>query len=205
MNARGHGKGRRGTNIGKAYGLSAPPLCTASATSANAAAIFSGPRKPNGRSFDIVSHHEGTHIMSTTVFKSLADTTFDSVEGYRKAIDKATDPQLKQALTQRLAERELTLQKLNSELQRQGDELVTKGTTAGSLHRVWTDITDAFENGNEAAAERVEEGEDYLKGKFDSALKTDALDPQERAVVQQVYAEICEGERFGNMIEKQYD
>ena len=75
----------------------------------------------------------------------------------------------------------------------------------GEAHQLWMSITDAFEDGNEAAAERVEEGEDYLKNKFESALKDDDLDPQSRMVVQQCYAEISDGERFGDMIAKQYD
>ena len=41
--------------------------------------------------------------MSSTTFKSLVDTTFDSVEGYRNAAEKADSAQLKQALGQRLA------------------------------------------------------------------------------------------------------
>ncbi len=143
--------------------------------------------------------------MSTTVFKSLVDTTFDSVEGYRRAAEKAHSPALKSALADRLEKRQQTLATLNAELLRQGEELVTKGTTAGAAHRLWTDITDMFENGDEAAAERVEEGEDYLAGKFREALEHADLDPQERAIVQQCYAEIAEGERFGDMIEKQYD
>ncbi len=143
--------------------------------------------------------------MSTTIFKSLTDTTFDSVEGYRKASEKAQSPQLKQALQQRLQAREATLQQMNGELQRQGDELVTQGTATGELHQLWTNITGLFESGDEAAAERVEEGEDYIKGKFEKALEGDDLDAQERAVVQQCFAEVCEGERFGDMIEKQHD
>ncbi|WFL77442.1 PA2169 family four-helix-bundle protein [Altererythrobacter arenosus] len=143
--------------------------------------------------------------MASTVFKSLTDTTFDSVEGYRKAAEKAESPSLKQALTQRCQQREQTLQQMNAELQRQGDELVTKGTVSGELHQLWMGITDMFENGDEAATERVEEGEDYIKGKFESALKSDALDVQERAIVEQCYNEICEGERFADMLEHQYD
>ncbi len=103
--------------------------------------------------------------MTSTVFKSLADTTFDSVEGYRKAHEKAKSAQLKQALQQRLEKRQQTLGVLNAQLERQGDELVTKGTATGGLHRLWV----------------------------------------ERAIVQQCLAEISEGERFGDMIEKQYD
>ena len=143
--------------------------------------------------------------MASTTFKSLVDTTFDSVEGYRKAAEKANSPQLKQQLEERGMQRERTLATLNNELERQGDELVTKGTFTGTAHRVWTDITDAFENGDEAAAERVEEGEDYISKKFEEALEDDNLQPEERQIVQQCYAEICEGERFGDMIENQHD
>ncbi|MFB0613418.1 ferritin-like domain-containing protein [Aurantiacibacter poecillastricola] len=144
-------------------------------------------------------------MSANTVLKSLTDTAFDSIEGYRKAAEKAKSPHLKRALEQRREQREQTVATLNAEIQRQGGELVTKGTLTGKAHQTWMAIADAFENGDEAAAERVEEGEDYLKGKFESALEDDDLDPQSRAVVQQCYAEISEGERFGDMIDEQYD
>ena len=143
--------------------------------------------------------------MATGTFKSLVDTVFDSVEGYRKASEKATSASLKSALGERLTKRQQTLTAMNDELRRQGDELVTKGTATGGLHRIWTDITSAFEDGNEAAAERVEEGEDYLKDKFKSALEDDDISMEERTVVQQCYAEVSEGERFGDMIARQHD
>ena len=143
--------------------------------------------------------------MSSTTFKSLTDTTFDSVEGYRKAAEKADSPQLKQALNQRLQQREQTLRQMNAELERQSDELVTKGTMAGEAHQMFASISDMFESGDEAAAERVEEGEDYIKNKFQEAIESNQLEAQERAVVERCYNEICEGEQFGDMIEKQYD
>lgn len=143
--------------------------------------------------------------MSTTVFKSLVDTTFDSVEGYRKAAEKADNPQLQQALTNRCQQREQTLQQMNAELERQGDELVTQGTLMGEAHQMWQSITSAFESNDEAAAERVEEGEDYLRGKFEAALGSDQLEASERAIVQQAYDDICRGEQFGDSIERQFD
>ncbi len=144
-------------------------------------------------------------MSANNVLKTLTDTAFDSIEGYRKAAEKATDPSLKSALLKRHEMREQTVAALNGEIRRQGGELVTKGTMTGEAHQLWLSISDAFEDGNEAAAERVEEGEDYLKGKFESALEDDDLDPQSRTVIQQCYAEISEGERFGDMISKQYD
>ncbi len=143
--------------------------------------------------------------MTSSVFKSLTDTTFDSVEGYRKAAEKAESPQLKQALNQRLQQREQTLAQMNAQLERQGEELVTKGTISGSAHQMFASIADAFESGDEAAAERVEEGEDYIRGKFEEALDGDQLEASERGVVQQCLGEIREGEQFGDMIERQYD
>ena len=143
--------------------------------------------------------------MASTVFKSLTDTTFDSVEGYRQAAETANNSQLTQALQQRGQERGQTLQQMNAELQRQGEELVTKGTLTGEAHQMWQSVTAAFENNDEAAAERVEEGEDYIKNKFQEAIEINQLEAQERAVVERCYNEICEGERFGDMIEKQYD
>ncbi len=143
--------------------------------------------------------------MTSSVFKNLTETTFDSVEGYRKASEKADSPQLKKALNERAQMRAQTLQQMNAELQRQGDELVTSSSMTGRAHQLWAGITGMFEDGNEAAAERVEEGEDHIKNKFKEALEDDDLDAQERVVVQQCYSEICEGERFGDLIEKQYD
>ena len=142
--------------------------------------------------------------MSTTL-KTLTDTAYDSVEGYRKAAERAESPALRQALTERGEKRQQTVDKLNAELERRGEELTTEGTLTGELHQAWLGIADAFENGDEAAAERVEEGEDYLKRKFESALEEDDLDVQEREVITECYNEVCEGERFGDMIAKQYD
>lgn len=144
-------------------------------------------------------------MSANTVLKTLTDTAFDSVEGYRKAAEKANNPELKQKLMSRAEKRQQSVAALNAEVERQGGEMVTKGTMTGELHQMWLGITSAFESNDEAAAERVEEGEDYIKGKFEAALESDQLDDQSRAVVQQVYAEICEGEQFGNSVEKQYD
>lgn len=142
--------------------------------------------------------------MASTGFKSVVDTVFDSVEGYRKAAEKAHSEELKRALCERRESREKTLATLNAELERNGDELVSKGTVAGAAHRLWTDISDMFENGDEAAAERVEEGEKYLAGKIREVLEDSDLSESERLVLQKCLTEVEEGKRFGQMIEERY-
>lgn len=143
--------------------------------------------------------------MATSIFKSLVDTTHDSVAGYETAVSKATDPALQQSLGKLLEQRKQTLATMNSELQRQGDELITEGTVTGAAHRVWTDITDAFEDSNEAAVERVEEGESYLAGKFEKALESGALDTSERSIVEGCLPEIKQSCQFSKMLEQAYD
>ena len=140
-----------------------------------------------------------------SVLKTLTDTTFDSVEGYRRAADKADSPALKSILTEQANKREALVTRMNAELERRGEPLVTKGTTAGKLHQLWVEASNLFENGDEAATERVEEGEDYLAAKFEQALKADDLDPQCRAVVEAGYREVKEGERLTDMLEAKYD
>ena len=140
-----------------------------------------------------------------SILKTLTDTTFDSVEGYRRAAEKAEDPNLKSFMFSQADKRERLVTKLNSELERRGEPLVTKGTVTGDLHRLWTDVTDLFENGNEAATERVEEGEDYLAGKFEAALKNSDLDDECRPIIQAAYDEIKQDERIADQLEKKYD
>lgn len=142
---------------------------------------------------------------NTTALETLIDTTYDSIEGYRKASETAKSPDLKRILTEQAAKRQTTLDSLNAELTRLGGNLVTKGTATGGLHRLWLDITNLFESGDKAAAERVEEGEDYLAEKFEEVLKRGDLDITTRNVVQSALNEVREGERLTDRLAHQYD
>jgi uncharacterized protein (TIGR02284 family) len=142
---------------------------------------------------------------NNSTIKSLAEITFDSIEGYRKAADKAVALDLKRVLTDQANKRQTTLDRLNDELARLGEDRVTSGSAAGGLHRMWVEITALFENGDEAAAHRVEEGEDHLAEKFDAALKRDDLDPTTRNVIETAYREVREGERLTDRLAKMYD
>lgn len=149
---------------------------------------------------------DGRNLMNvnSTALETLIDTTYDSIEGYRKASENAKTPELKRILAEQATKREHTLSTLNAELTRIGGKLVTKGTAAGGLHRIWLEITNLFESGDKAAAQRVEEGEDYLAGKFEEALERTDLDPATRTVIQTALAEIRDGERMTDRLAEQY-
>ncbi|NNC47027.1 MAG: PA2169 family four-helix-bundle protein [Sphingomonas sp.] len=143
--------------------------------------------------------------MASTFFKSLVDTTYDSIEGYKKVIEKASDPHLKSELEKLLANRNDTLTQLNAELQKQGDELVTKGTATGALHRAWIDIVGLFENGDENAAERLSEGESFLASKFEEALESGVMSTSEEEVVKSALVNIRASEQIAKSLVLEHD
>ncbi len=140
-----------------------------------------------------------------SILQSLTDTAMDSVLGYERAAERATDPALQQVLREQAAKRRTTVDMLNDEISRLGGEPRTEGSAAGAAHRAWVGLADALGDSNENAAERVEEGEDYICEQFEDVIDDEELSPETLTVVQQAYEEIAEGERITDMLEEQYD
>lgn len=145
--------------------------------------------------------------MATTVsnLESLIKTTIDSAEGYERAAETAKTEHLKQVLREQARKRRDLVAELNQELVRIGGQRQERGSATGSVHHAWTRIADAFADGDEAASERVEEGEDYIEKKFREALDDKDWDPQTREVLQRAHSQIAEGERLADRLEGQYD
>ena len=137
--------------------------------------------------------------------KSLIQTTIDSAEGYQRASETANSPQLKSILCEQSEKRRQLVTELNQELVRIGGEAQDRGSTSGSLHHVWTRMTEAFKDGDEGASERVEEGEDYIEKKFREALEDKNWDPRTREVLERAHSQIKEGEQLTDRLEEQYD
>jgi len=136
--------------------------------------------------------------------QSLTQTAVDSVKGYENAAQVAKSPELKQILTQAASRRQQVVDQLNQELVRLGGQAQTTGSAMGGAHRIWTQISDAFGSGDEQAAERVEEGEDYIEEQFRDALDDGDFSPQTLEVVRRAYDQIKEGERLADQLEQQY-
>ncbi|MEC5291153.1 PA2169 family four-helix-bundle protein [Aurantimonas sp. C2-6-R+9] len=144
-----------------------------------------------------------TNAIST--IETLTDTAVDSALGYETAAEKAKNPGLKQTLHEQAAKRRETVRMLNDEIVRLGGNRHENGSTMGAAHRAFTSLADAFQDSNKSAAERVEEGEDYIAKKFREALEHAELTPETRSVVERAHAEISAGERLADRLEKQFD
>jgi len=142
---------------------------------------------------------------STSLLRSLVQTTIDSAEGYDRAAEQARSPELKAVLQDAAEKRRQLVTDLNTELVRLGGERQERGSTAGSAHQIWTRISTAFKDRDEAAAERVEEGEDYIEKKFREALDRQDWEPATRQVLQRAHGQVKEGERLTDRLEDLYD
>jgi uncharacterized protein (TIGR02284 family) len=139
------------------------------------------------------------------ILETLTDTTIDSARGYETAADVAKTPALAGILREQAAKRRQLVEELNAEITRLGGSPRTSGSTMGAVHRAWTALSDAFSKGDEEAAERVEEGEDYIEKKFREALEKGDIGAPTREVLVRAHAQIAEGERLTDRLEKQYD
>ena len=139
-----------------------------------------------------------------SIIETLTDTAVDSALGYETASELADNAGLKQTLREQAGKRRDTVRMLNAEIVRLGGEPRESGSTMGAAHRAFTSLADAFEDSNEAAAERVEEGEDYIERKFRAALDHQDLTAEARVVIQRAHDEISKGERITDVLKKRF-
>ena len=129
------------------------------------------------------------------VLRTLTDTLADSVNGYREAAQHVDSAEFRQMFTELGDERSQVLSDLEAELTRIGGSPADRdGTTLGSLHQRWLDLKASIAgNDDKAVINEVERGEDYLKGKFQAAMKSDALEGDARGIVERAFASVREG------------
>ena len=130
----------------------------------------------------------------TTILKTLTSTLNDSVNGYREAADHAESGQFQQIFRDNATERERVAGELAGEVRRLGGTPDEDGTVLGKTHQAWLDLKAAVTGRDDKAIiNEVERGEDYLKEKFETALKDDTLESESRAVVERAYQSVRKG------------
>jgi uncharacterized protein (TIGR02284 family) len=126
--------------------------------------------------------------------KTLTSTLNDSVKGYREAAQDVHSDEFRDLFTQFADDRSRYSADLQAEVRRLGGEPDTDGSTMGSLHQTWLDLKAAITGRDDKAVlNEVERGEDYLKEKFETALKSDHLSGESRIVVERAYQSVREG------------
>jgi len=129
-----------------------------------------------------------------TTLNTLTATLIDSVKGYRDAAENTESGRFQELFRQMANDRNTCVEDLRAEVRRLGGEAEDDQSTMGSLHQRWLDLKAAVTGRDDKAIiNEVERGEDYLKGKFEAALKSEDLAGESRSVVQRAYQSVREG------------
>jgi uncharacterized protein (TIGR02284 family) len=128
-----------------------------------------------------------------STLETLTSTLIDSVNGYRDAAADAEGSQFQQLFREMADQRSRTAEDLRAEIRRLGGNPPEDGSFLGKTHQRFMDLKAAITGRDDKAIiNEVERGEDYLKDKFEAALKGD-VDPQARSVIERAYQSVRQG------------
>lgn len=131
---------------------------------------------------------------STTTLNTLIGTLLDSIEGYQKSAEDVDNPQLEQRFQARARERQQAVATLQAAVARLGGNPEDDSTLLGGAHRVFLDLKAAVTGrDDQAILNEVERGEDYLKGKFEAAIRNVDLAPEARTAVEEAWNTVKAG------------
>lgn len=135
---------------------------------------------------------DATNEHAVKVLNSLIETTLDSANGYEEAAQNANSGQLKTLFAERSRRRLDLSRQLQQEVRTFGGEPETDQSMLGKAHNKFVDIKNAIMGGHDekAVINEVERGEDFIKGKYEAALKDEELPQNVRQVVSQAYDSI---------------
>ena len=130
----------------------------------------------------------------TTTLNTLIGTLIDSIQGYQKAAADTSNARFAEMFNARAQERQQVLTKLQAAVARMGGNPEDDGTTTGAVHRGWMNLKEAvLGQDDETIVKTVEEGEDYLKNKFEAALETADLPAEARMAVEEAWTSVRAG------------
>ena len=128
------------------------------------------------------------------VLNGLIETTVDSIDGYRRAAEEATNSRFVTAFRSRVTEREQIVGQLRDEVRRLGGDPQDDGSILAAAHRAFLTLRDKVTGSDdESVIAEVDHGETYLNEKWETALKDDELSPETRSVITRCYSSIRVG------------
>ena len=134
------------------------------------------------------------HSSEISTLNTLIATTIDSITGYEDSAKNIDSERLREIFRQRAGERQMVVEDLRAEVRRLGGNPEDDGSFLGKAHQRFEDLKAAITGRDEKAIiNEVERGEDYLKAKFEAALKDDTLSGDCRAVVEKAYQSVRSG------------
>jgi len=129
------------------------------------------------------------------ILNSLITTTIDSAAGFERSAEDADSGQFATLFRDFGAERRQVVGQLQEAVRGMGGTPNDDGSLKADLHRRWVDLRAAIsgDGGDKAVIAEVERGEDYIKAKYEAALKDDALTPTAQSAIRTAYESVRAG------------
>ena len=134
------------------------------------------------------------HSDTISTLNTLIATTIDSITGYEDSAQNVDNERFREIFRRRANERQDVVEQLRSEVRRLGGDPEDGGSFLGKAHQRFEDLKAAITGRDEKSIiNEVERGEDYIKGKFEAALKGDTLSGDSRALVERCFQSVKAG------------
>ena len=127
------------------------------------------------------------------VLNSLIETTIDSADGYREAAKEAEKPTFKALFEARSFERQQVASDLQGVVRTLGGDPEDDGTILAKAHRAFLDVKHALLRDEQAVVNSVENGEDFIKNKFETALEDSDVSATTRETIRRAYSTVKDG------------
>lgn len=128
------------------------------------------------------------------VLNSLIETTIDSVDGYERAARETQNTEFRRIFEERAFERRRVCDELRREVERIGGTSEDDGSMLAKAHRAFLKVREAVAGGDDKQViNEVERGEDFIKGKFETAMRDSDLSAPVLETVTHAYTSVKSG------------
>ena len=129
-----------------------------------------------------------------SILNTLLTTLNDSINGYRDAAEHADSGRFRELFQKLADDRSKVAESLRGRISSLGGTPDSDGSLLGKTHQRFLDLKAAVTGRDDKAIiNEVERGEDYLKDKFETAIKDVDLSPESRTAVETAYQSVRSG------------
>ena len=128
------------------------------------------------------------------VLNTLITTTIDSALGFEESAGNADNPRYASEFREFARERRQVVERLQAEVRRLGGTPEDDGSVKAAAHRRWVDFKNAVTGAEDkAVVSEVQNGETYIRNKYETALEDDQLSPETRRVITEAFQSVRSG------------
>ena len=127
------------------------------------------------------------------VLNGLIETTLDSADGYREAAKETDKVNYRNLFERRSFERQQVATDLQGTVRSLGGEPEDDGSILAKAHRAFLDVKHALLRDEQAVVNSVENGEDFIKNKFEKALEDSDVSATTRETIRRAYGTVKDG------------